>query len=291
MLPIRLARVRMPLFTANIEHVVGTARSSASWLSSLLFVVSMLGCAFLGGQATLVIYSLSFWHYYLYWLAYYFGAVSIEVFKRDAILMKTVSLMALGSVYFAAPLDFASLAVVAAGFLLNCVAARALGADRTYYGYEAAGLPPKRITAFPYSWISHPMLVGNIMAFGGTLIDADFRRRGWPLACAHVALNLGLLVMELAVTPQRRAATRASFSAAGPIANWPAVLTGCGIAVTGAALAVALRRTANAEIESGSADAAFVAAAGACVALYAYVLYRCYSIPRLLSDNLGPTEK
>jgi hypothetical protein len=41
-------------------------------------------------------------------------------------------------------------------------------------------------------------------AYGGTLLNTDFRRHWWPVALAHVALNLGLLIMERAVTPQRR---------------------------------------------------------------------------------------
>ncbi len=49
---------------------------------------------------------------------------------------------------------------------VRMAAARALGTDRTYYGHEVAGLPHRRITTFPYSWISHPMLAGNIAAFG-----------------------------------------------------------------------------------------------------------------------------
>ena len=75
----------------------------------------------------------------------------------------------------AAPLDLASLAVIAGGILLNVRAAAALGVDRTYYGHEVAGLPPRRITAFPYSLTSHPMILGNVAAFGGTLINPEFR--------------------------------------------------------------------------------------------------------------------
>jgi hypothetical protein len=157
------------------------------------------------GSLPLAIYALSFWHYLLYWLAFRHGAVPLAVFKRDAVTMKTVSLGALAVAYLAAPLDPLSLAVVAAGFLLNAAAARSLGTDRTYYGHEVAGLPLARATGFPYSWTSHPMLFGNIAAFGGTLINAGFREHWWPLACLHVACNLGLLAMELHVTPQRRA--------------------------------------------------------------------------------------
>jgi len=45
---------------------------------------------------------------------------------------------------------------------------------------------------------SHPMILGNVAAFGGTLINAPFRADWWPLASLHVVLNIGLLAMELA---------------------------------------------------------------------------------------------
>ena len=47
-------------------------------------------------------------------------------------------------------------------------AAAVLGIDRTYYGHEVLGLAPKRLTAFPYSLTAHPMILGNVAAFGGT---------------------------------------------------------------------------------------------------------------------------
>lgn len=175
-----------------------------TFLVSLLFVGLTLCQCLLGTNLTLAIYVLSFWHYYLYGLAYCFGAIPLADFKRDAIVMKTVALAALAFVYLKYPLDFPSLALMASGFLLNALAARVLGADRTYYGYEVANLPPRRITAFPYSCISHPMLIGNVAAYGGTLLNADFRRAWWPLAVLHVAFNLALLLMEVFVTPQRR---------------------------------------------------------------------------------------
>ncbi len=153
------------------------------------------------------IYLLSFWHYYLYWLAFTFGAVDFEVFKRDAIAMKTVSVVALAAAYLRTPLDLASLAVIAGGILLNVRAAAILGLDRTYYGYEVAGLPQHRMTAFPYSLTAHPMILGNVAAFGGTLLNAGFREQWWPLAGLHVAFNIGLLVMELA-GPRHRGALR-----------------------------------------------------------------------------------
>ena len=180
---------------------------NGSTLSCLLFVSAVL-LAMRGAQTLpLGIYLLSFWHYCLYWLAFAFGTRDFDVFKRDAVLMKAVSVAALAFVYLSAPLDPVSLAVIAGGILLNVRAAAVLGVDRTYYGHEVAGLPPQRISAFPYSLTAHPMILGNVAAFGGTLINGGFRAQWWPLAGLHVALNIGLLVMEV-VGPRHRHAVR-----------------------------------------------------------------------------------
>lgn len=167
-----------------------------SSLSSGLFVLAVLAVAWRAGSLPIAIYLTGFWHYLLYWLAFTFGAIPHAVFKRDAIAMKSVSVAGLAAVYLAFPLDPLSLAVIAGGILLNVVAAAALGADRTYYGVEVAGLPPRRIEHFPYSIVAHPMILGNVLAFGGTLLNAGFRKDWWPLALIHVALNIGLLLME-----------------------------------------------------------------------------------------------
>ena len=150
------------------------------------------------------IYLLSFWHYALYWRTFAFGTTDFDAFKRKAIVLKTLSVTALALVYLRFPLDPASLAVIAGGIFLNARAAAVLGVDRTYYGHEVAGLPPRRITAFPYSLTAHPMILGNVAAFVGTLINPGFREQWWPLAVLHVAANIGLLIMELAGPRRRR---------------------------------------------------------------------------------------
>lgn len=182
-------------------------RRNGSTLACVLLVLSVVLTAALERNLLLAIYLLSFWHYVLYWLAFAFGAIAFDVFKRDAVAMKTVSVAALAFVYLRAPIDPVSLAVIAGGILLNVRAAQVLGLDRTYYGHEVAGLPARRITAFPYSLTSHPMILGNVAAFGGTLINAPFRAEWWPLATLHVVLNIGLLAMEL-VGPRHRRAVR-----------------------------------------------------------------------------------
>ena len=167
-----------------------------STLSCALFVGAVLLGAALERSLAPAVWLLSFWHYYLYWLAFAFGTPSFDAFKRDAMAMKTVSVAALAVVYLAQPLDIVSLAVIAGGILLNLRAASVLGLDRTYYGHEVAGLPPEKFTAFPYSLIAHPMILGNVAAFGGALLNPQFARQWGLLAGLHVALNTGLLAME-----------------------------------------------------------------------------------------------
>ncbi len=162
----------------------------------------------------------------------------------------------------AAPIDGLSLAVIAAGFLLNVSAAKALGADRTYYGFELAGLAPVRVDAFPYSLTAHPMLIGNAVAFAGTLLNETFRRDWWPLAVAHVALNLAVLWMETHVTPRRLGAL---------VVVPERVAPRCGLSVA------ALSAASGAALGFAATRAACGAALGACIGAYACALYGLYT--------------
>ena len=167
----------------------------------ILFFGASAGAAAYAADVNVAVYTLSFWHYYLYWLAYRFGAVSLSSFKRDAILMKSVSMASLGWAFLSTSSSLLSVCVVMLGFTLNAYSAFVLGSNRTYYGYEIGAVSESRITSFPYSITAHPMLIGNMIAFGGTLIDPDFRHEWWPLAIAHVAMNFGLLIMETKLSP------------------------------------------------------------------------------------------
>lgn len=176
-------------------------------LACWTIVAAVLAGAAIGREPAVAIYLVSFVYYGLYWYAFAWGVDSFAVFKRDAMLLKAASVAALAFVYLQAPPDILSLGTIALGILLNARAAAVLGIDRTYYGHELAGLVARRITAFPYSLMSHPMIVGNVMAFGGTLLNPAFRAAWWPLAALHVVLNLALLAMEWA-GPRRRPAIR-----------------------------------------------------------------------------------
>lgn len=246
---------------AGIDRVSATARLHASTAVCLALVAALAGLALGAADWQLAVYTLSFWHYYLYLLAYRLGAIPLSVLKRDAVLMKSVALTLCGWLYLQAPLDWPSLLLVLAGFGLNAAGAWALGSDRTYYGYEIAALPPERITRFPFSWISHPMLAGNIVAFSALLLNAEFRQQFWPLAAAHVACNLGLLAMETFVRPLRLAQGKSPSHQHDLHASALSLLAGAATGLwaasrSGVPLAFAL---------------------GAIIAIGAWALYRCYT--------------
>ena len=237
----------------SFRAVVG--RNGSTLACGLFVLLVVLGAA-LYRSLPIAVYLLSFWHYYLYWLAFAFGAVRFDVFKRDAVAMKTVSVAILAVVYLANPIDLGSLIVIAGGILLNLRAAAALGIDRTYYGHEVAGLPPRRITDFPYSLTSHPMILGNLAAFGGTLLNPEFRQHWWPLAGLHVALNIGLLLMELA-GPRR------------------ARIVGIG---SGLALAGVLAGAVVAALGSGKGVTLSITLPAVATVACGWALYRCYAV-------------
>lgn len=258
----------LPAATAIVSPARTEPRFHATLQFSLIFVAATVCLCSLSANLPLAVYALSFWHYYLYWLAYYFGAVPLGDFKRDALLMKTIALIAMALVYLACPLDLISLSVMACGFSLNAWAARVLGADRTYYGHEVANLPHKRLSGFPYSWISHPMIVGNVVAFGGTLINADFRREWWPLAVIHILLNLGLLAMELVIKPQRRSVCPAPI----PEERHDSLATDV--------LMVAAAAAFSAATFSRAAGTLALLTVGIFASAYAACMYRAYAFPK-----------
>ena len=189
---------------SRIRSILDQRRPS---LACWTIVAAVLAGAAIGRAPAVAIYFASFVYYGLYRYAFAWGAPSFDAFKRDAMLLKALSVAALAFVYLQAPPDWLSLCVIAFGILLNARAAAVLGLDRTYYGHELAGLPARQVTAFPYSLMAHPMIAGNVMAFGGTLLNPAFRAAWWPLAMLHILLNIGLLAMERA-GPRRRPAIR-----------------------------------------------------------------------------------
>ncbi len=165
----------------------------------LLFVLVVLVIANNVDRWALAVYALSFWHYPVYALAFLWRKVPHERFIRDSVMLKGISLATFCLILWVTVPNIPAILVMAVGFTFNMTAARALGSARTYYGYELGGLPPERITSFPYSlsWVRHPMLAGNMLAYAGVLLDDSFRQDWWPLAVLHVLLNFASMLTEI----------------------------------------------------------------------------------------------
>ena len=163
---------------------------------TMLYAVAVLILGYASAKVDLAVYALSFWHYLVYALAFFWRNIGHKRFIHDSVVLKSISLLAF---FFALVVTWPSpfpLILMAAGFALNIAAARALGTERTYYGFELAALPPKRVTSFPYSITRHPMLIGSMLAYGAPLLDMFFREAWWPLALLHVLLNLLIILNE-----------------------------------------------------------------------------------------------
>lgn len=134
----------------------------------------------------------SFVHYFRYISTYYVRAgVDFGSFKRDVLVFKTLALAQLIVLYFSSPhfkFDAVSAAMVASGYAVSMLATRALGVDRTYFAAELGLVEPKWITAFPYGYIPHPMIVSQIWALLGFYKAAHFRAEHPYLVPVHIAL-------------------------------------------------------------------------------------------------------
>jgi len=261
----------------DVRGVAEAGSTTLLWSAAL--VVAVVSLSPPAPNAPLAVYALAYWHYYLYFLAYRYGSVPLRVFQRDAVAMKAVSLAGLGFAVVAAGPELLPLAVLAAGFALNAYAAGVLGSDRTYYGDEVAGMPRLRVSTFPFSRIPHPMLVGNLIAYSGLLLDAGFRDAWWPLAAGHLVLNVGLLLMEMRLAPLRRAVRGVKVSPL-PAVPWAPVVAALG-ALLGAGAALA---------GSVSAASPIAAAVGGALAVYAFVMFRWYSGARPAAGGSADTR-
>lgn len=142
-----------------------------------LTYVAMLGLLSLAVQSPLpLLIGASFVHYLLYIFVFEFRDwISFGQFKRDAMFFKGVSYTMITAIYLSV-LSFnpLSLGLMAVGYGLATAATYALGVDRTWFGVELGQLAPKRITAFPYNVVPHPMIVGAWIGLIGIALHEPF---------------------------------------------------------------------------------------------------------------------
>jgi hypothetical protein len=113
----------------------------------------------------------SFRHYAVYIATFASRQPSVAhgYLMRDAKLYKTISMLHLARRLLPLvqlPRDAPALALASVGFVMTLVATARLGMVRTYFGSELGFVKPKWIQGFPYGYIPHPMINGQIFGFG-----------------------------------------------------------------------------------------------------------------------------
>lgn len=135
-------------------------------------LVYFLSAYAMGSKAFLVL--TSFRHYVIYITTFGFRQppVAYGTFLRDCRIYKTMALYHLAKMMFPKidlPLDMPGIVSAAVGFGITMLATVRLGMYRTYFGSELGFVKPKWISGFPYGTIPHPMIVGQLFAFGSVL--------------------------------------------------------------------------------------------------------------------------
>lgn len=151
----------------------------------------------------------SFRHYVVYMSTFAFRqpAVAHGYLMRDAKLYKTIALMHLARRVLPLvklPSDIPCVLLAAAGFATTMMATMRLGFVRTYFGSELGFVKPDWIEGFPYGTIPHPMIVGQLFAFGsilawfgGRLNTPDHVIGTMPLLVAHMSFYTAHMVQEM----------------------------------------------------------------------------------------------
>ena len=146
----------------------------------------------------------SFRHYavYIATFASRQPAVAHGYLMRDAKFYKTISMLHLARRLFPMvqlPRDGPALLVASLGFIMTLVATARLGMVRTYFGSELGFVKPKWIEGFPYGYIPHPMINGQIFGFGVILFWfwEELSRENAALLTAHIACYATHMFQEI----------------------------------------------------------------------------------------------
>lgn len=146
----------------------------------------------------------SFRHYvtYITTFAYREPMVAHGYLMRDVKFFKTIAMMHLATRLLPMvqiPRDLPGLLLAVTGFSITILATMQLGFVRTYFGSELGFVKPKWVEGFPYNTIPHPMIVGQLFAFGSILgwWWNDLTTENVALICTHMSFYTFHMVQEM----------------------------------------------------------------------------------------------
>ena len=160
-----------------------------------------IAACYLAGPLPFLILT-SFRHYVVYMTTFAFREkpVAHGYLMRDAKLYKTIALCHLGRRILPLidlPHDWPGVLMAVAGFSITMMATARLGFVRTYFGSELGFVKPKWIEGFPYGYIRHPMIVGQLTAYSSILCWFDMNAETQLLIGTHMALYTAHMVQEM----------------------------------------------------------------------------------------------
>jgi Phospholipid methyltransferase len=169
---------------------------------NLTYVILLAAIAIVFKNNTIFLVGTSFIHYLIYLATYYYRQnVSYGTFIRDAVFFKSLSMLQLVFWYFKFFefnfISFLSLAIAVSGFYLAVLAYEKLGHVRSYFGVELGKIEPEKISSFPYNFIPHPMIIGNIINLLGLYLLEPFRIALPWLVPVHIAFYTIHLIQEI----------------------------------------------------------------------------------------------
>ena len=165
-------------------------------------LVYILLSSALGPTAFLVL--TSFRHYLIYMTTFDFRnpPVAHGYLMRDSKLFKSMAMAHLGRRLLPLvklPHDLPGVLLVAIGFFITILATTRLGFVRTYFGSELGFVKPEWINGFPYGYIPHPMIVGQLIAFGSIIFwwRESLSSENLALLVAHMTFYTLHMVQEM----------------------------------------------------------------------------------------------
>ncbi|MDM4017640.1 methyltransferase [Roseiconus lacunae] len=201
------------IFELTVQHIGWTNLFYVVLIGLLSVVVGLISHS--AGVACFAA-ATSFVHY-----AIYIGTlherrnIAFARFRRDAMFFKSLSMSQLlllcGWTAFGGrshgggllqTQEILAACGIVGGFSLAGWAAKVLGMTRTLYSSELGLEPPARIAKAPFGVISHPMIVGAVIAIASTALIEEFRTEfGW-LIVGHLVCYAIVLLQEIVVYRQ-----------------------------------------------------------------------------------------
>ena len=182
----------------NVTYIVGAYLLSGYDTTSWIFVITT-----------------SFRHYVLYMttFAYRTPPVALGNLMRDAKLYKTISMLHLARLLVPMVLSswssagvggtWVGLGLALACFSVTILATTRLGLVRTYFGAELGFVQPRWIVGFPYGYLPHPMILGQLSAYAvigwwwRSQLISDESSKAALLLAAHATCYTMHLIQEM----------------------------------------------------------------------------------------------